>query len=376
MKRKLIMQRCVKLLCLVLCVVLLSGVCSALCSYYDYNVLKLAGFYAEPENTLDVVLLGASEVFTGFSSAYAYDLHGFTSYPYALDAAPASLHESQIREVLNHQNPKWIVLEINGFLYDAPELQTDSGSMRRYLNNIPLSWNRVRTTLELIPREDWYIYFFPLAKRHSNWKAIPEQGENIQDLLTIQFHGSLLKGNVTSVNPFDPLPMRDVANDYSTAPLEPLAEQYLISLLEYCKENQLDNILFVRFPHVIYNDTNYARFQRCNEAERIIEEYGFDFVNLERDHEGIGLDFAADFYNDDHLNLSGQRKVTEYLSQLLVDSYGITESSLTPKQREQWDAAAQYNQLFYEYCDECMQNEAFGAYYETSELIDILSARK
>lgn len=376
MKKKVFLLRCAKLLCLVLCVAMLSGMASTACAYYDYNVLKLAGFYAEPKNTLDVVFLGASDVFTGFSSAYAYDLYGFTSYPYALDASPSILHESQLREVLKHQEPKWIVVEINGFLYDDPQLQTDSGSLRRYLNNIPFSWNRVKTTLEVVPAEDWYIYFFPLAKRHSNWKNALDQGGNVMDLFAIRLTGSRLKGNVTSINTYEAPAMRDIAADHSIAPLEPMANAHLISFLEYCRENQLENVLFVRFPHIVSTEGSYERFQRCNEAERIVEEYGYDFVNMEREYEGIGLDFSKDFYNEDHLTVSGQKKLTEYFGRILTEEYGVTESDLTEKQRQSWEESAQLNRLFYEHCQERLENGEFGACYETRELVEMLKARK
>ena len=52
----------------------------------DHNKIRLDGFYMEEKNSLDVVLLGASEVYTAFSSSLAYDEYGFTSYPYAIEA--------------------------------------------------------------------------------------------------------------------------------------------------------------------------------------------------------------------------------------------------------------------------------------------------
>lgn len=375
MKKKAILLRCVKLLCLVLCVALLSGVAQDFCRYYDYNVTKLAGFYAEPENTLDVVFLGASEVFTGFSSTYAYDLYGFTSYPYCQDASSAALYISQLKEVLKHQNPEWIVMEINGALYEDPEMLTDSGGMRRYLNNIPFSWNKVQTITQLVPQEDWYFYFFPLAKNHSNWKNAGNQGQNIRDYYAIRRSGSLLKGNVLTVTDYKAPASRAVAGDLSTAPLEPQAEVCLRGFLEYCRDEGIDNILFVRFPHIIANDALYTRFQRGNRAGEIIQEYGYPFVNLERDNEEIGLDYSSDFYNEDHLDLSGQKKLTEYLGKLLKEEYGVEGRSLTEKQWDQWGRAADYGRAFYELCQEHTQNNVHGFFYETGELVEQLKDR-
>ena len=371
MKKKMI-TRGIKLLCLLLVVVLLSGLGMDLCRYYDYNVLKLAGFYAEPRNSLDVVLLGASEVFTDFSSGQAYDLYGFTSYPYALDAAPASLQESQLREIRNRQNPKYIVVEINAFLYDDPTQHTNSGSLRRYLNNIPLSINWAKTVWEVAPKEDRYFYFYPLAKDHSNWKTVAEQLPHVRDLYSIRMNGSLLKGNVTNLSTHDGPDHRSVSDDRTTAPLEPLAESYLLSFLSYCKEEGIDNVLFVRFPHVISTEESYVRFCRGNEAERIIREHGFDFINLERQFEDIGLDAHADFYNEDHLNIYGQQKLTAYFSRILAEEYGVMETVLKDGQYRAWDQAALYSRKFISYAQYRMEQNQRGALYENRELIETL----
>lgn len=372
MKKKTILLRCAKLLCLVLCVALLSGVAQDFCRYYDYNVTKLAGFYAEPEDTLDVVFLGASEVYTGFSSACAYDMYGFTSYPYCQDASSGALYESQLKEVLKHQNPQWIVVEINGVLYEDPEMLTDGGGLRRYLNNIPFSLNKVQTILELVPREDWYFYFFPLAKNHSNWKEAVNQGQWVRDYHAIKRSGSLLKGNVQTVTDYKAPASQNVAQDTSAAPLEPQAEQYLRAFLEYCRDNGIDNVLFVRFPHIIANDELYERFQRGNRAEEIVREYGYPFVNMERSSEAVGLDYSSDFYNEDHLDLSGQKKLTAYLGKLLTEEYGLKGRPLTDSQREKWELSAQYGRAFWELCESYTAEGKHGFFHETGELLETL----
>lgn len=377
MKKKRNMLRCLKLACLIVCVALLSWAANVLCKTYDYNSLKMEGFYAEPENSLDVVLMGASDVFTGYSAAYAYDLYGFTSYPYALDATPGSLYRSQLREILKHQDPKLILVEINGVLYDDPVLQTHDAGLLRYIHNIPFSWNKVRTVMELVPRENWYYYLFPLAKSHSDWKKIPDQLDQLQYHNWVSRNGSVLKGNVTMIHAFEAPAHRDVSQDMSTAPLEPESEKHLRAFLDFCREEGLDNVLFVRFPHIVGSDWNYNRFRQCNEAERIIvEEYGYPFVNLERDYAQIGLDYSQDFYNEDHVTVEGQKKLTQCLSRILVEEYGIGESQLTDVQRENWETAAEYYGLFYDYARSLPRTEEYVTLAEDRELMEILNARK
>ena len=42
--------------------------------------LHVRNFYREPENTIDVGLIGASEMYADYSAPLAYQEYGFTSY--------------------------------------------------------------------------------------------------------------------------------------------------------------------------------------------------------------------------------------------------------------------------------------------------------
>jgi hypothetical protein len=364
--------RIIKILCLLLCVALLSCVANDFCRYYDHNGSRVVGFYAEPENSLDVVLMGASEIFTGFSPGYAYGLYGFTSYSYAMDAMSCVFYESQLKEILKHQDPELIVIEINGVLYDDPAVHTDNANLLRYLHNIPFSWNKIQSIYELVPEGDRYYYFFPLAKYHGNWKEVLDQGGKMKDHYEFYRNGTKLKGNTTIITPFVEHSSRDVSQDRGTAPLEEKSEAYLRSFLEFCREQGLDNVVFARFPHAISTDRNYDRFQRGNRAQEIIEEYGYPVVNLERDAETFGIDFSRDFYNTDHLNLYGQKKLTEHFGKILVEEYAVSGGWLDEEQRRGWEEAARYTDLFYAYGFECMENGVYDLLYETRDLIRIL----
>ena len=64
------------------------------------------------------------------------------------------------------------------------------------------------------------------------------------------------------------------------------------------------------------------------------------------------LMFSADFYDIDHMNVSGQKKLTEYLGRILVEDYSMEGNVRDPDVQDAWDTTAAYNRLFYQYCDE------------------------
>ena len=78
----------------------------------------------------------------------------------------------------------------------------------------------------------------------------------------------------------------------------------------------------------------------------IVEERGYEFLNMNAYYEEIGLDFSADFSDyGGHVNAVGAQKCTAFLSRYIVDRYGI-EDRRGEEGRESWDESwdASYRQ--------------------------------
>ena len=78
-------------------------------------------FYLEPKDSIDVMILGASETFTDYCAPLAWQQAGLTSYPLAVSAAQGTIYPSMLREAAKRQSPGVYVVEVNGFLYTAAE---------------------------------------------------------------------------------------------------------------------------------------------------------------------------------------------------------------------------------------------------------------
>ena len=152
-----------------------------------------------------------------------------------------------------------------------------------------------------------------------------------------------------------------LARNDKTLSLLPEYEAKLRDLLEYCKEQELD-VLFIRTPHMVDKST-YGRFKRANVVGKIIREYGFDYVNFERDSTTLAYT-ESDYYNIDHLNFYGSAKFTEYLGSILTEKYGVKKSELSEKQKKNWDTAAEYYHKLYDYADKYTNTE----YKETGHI--------
>lgn len=355
MKAKLYITRSIKLLAFALAVISTTYLLQTfLLKRIDNNTMRMEAFYLEEKGTIDVALIGASDVYAGYSAPYAYEKYGYTSYPYATQSSPANIVLPQIKEVIKYQDPKMIVVEINAFLYKDNELPSEA-SQRMFADNVPHDeiWRDYLD--DAIPKDKQIEYYLPIVKYHSSWNEYPWKLKYLKAELGLKQAGySLFRGYKTVANEFHPTVKvynDQLADDDSTYPLGVNGERYLRQTLEYLKENNITNVVFMRFPHIVRKDA-YSRFRRCNEAGNIIQSYGYDFVNLERYGEQEGFVVNEDFYNWDHLNVYGTEKLTDYVADMLLNKYHLTAAELTDSQIAEWDDSVNYYHMIFNYSQE------------------------
>ncbi len=312
-------------------------------AFVGQNSERVRGYYLEEENSLDVVFMGASDVNTAFAPPLACEKFGFTSYLYAFDANPGSLYKYQLKEILSTQDPQAIVIEINGFLY-AGDYQSSEARLRLFIENIPFSLNK----LEAIYRydvENKIEYVFPLIKYHGDWLKEDKLLETYRWRTAQGSRPTLWKGVTacTLTRPFDPSVLK------SPDPADPekssIAEDHLIDLLEFCKKEGLTNVIFTRFPH----RNHMAHSLRVARIEQILAEYGYPLLNLEMCMDEIGLDLNTDFYDDEHLNIYGQEKLTEYLGSYLANEVLDAPIKQSEANAKHWDECMDAYKLFNAY---------------------------
>ena len=93
-------KRIVKLCCFGLVFLLFLGGVSAFLQVNSFpDGLRIKGFYLEPENSLDMVTIGASETYTAIAPGMLWDEYGFTSYDFSTAGSPIAIVTSQVKEV-------------------------------------------------------------------------------------------------------------------------------------------------------------------------------------------------------------------------------------------------------------------------------------
>ena len=116
----------------------------------------------------------------------------------------------------------------------------------------------------------------------------------------------------------------------------------------------------------------YERFERSNTIGDIVNEYGYDYLNLERDIAQTGIQDDKHFYNLDHLNVYGQKLFTEYLTDYFSKQYGVKPRELSGSQKAEWDECADYYSAYFNYSDSLIKKGETRELSEDNELIETL----
>ena len=323
----------------------------------DEDQRRIEGFYMEKPDSLDVVFLGSSEVFADFSAAQAYQEFGFTSYPYATNANPVTLWKYELKEIIDRQHPKLIVVETNGALYGKKRLFRET-SLRRIVDNMPESPTR-KSMISDMGKDERLSYYLPMLKYHNVWENPQLMIAGTVNTLSLHLRGNAyLKGIKTNTIQIKGNELYDIHSDVGGRDLSDAADEALRDFLEYCRQEKIENIVFARFPHrVTQAEESCDRFLRNKTAAKIIKSYGFDYVDLDMCEDEIGLDMADDFYNDEHLNVHGMKKMTSWFGRYLIDHYAVKPQTQSDENALSWGRSVAYTEAFYDYYDELIKGD-------------------
>lgn len=334
--------------------------------------IRVKNFYLQKKNSLDVVLIGASTSYTDFSSPVAWEEYGFTSYSLGTPSAPMGLAKSMLQEVRKNQEPKIIAIDINGILYNDKEESRDS-FIRVWLDNMPYNKTRLSAINELVPESDRMSYYIPLIKYHTNIARLDQcVKETKREIKAILDPRNL---SVTSMAArAEIVPQKDVIdiNDYQKRiPLYDKSGNRLKELLDYCKSNNLNNVVFTNMPR-FYSKKMLDQRARLNTAKDLIESYGYKIYDLDYNVEEIGLDKEMDFYNANHVNIYGQIKITRYLSERFTNDFNL-KKDYDQRTIKQWDEEYKSFMKVYEWADNKMKLHAKNGKYNYKNIDDIIN---
>lgn len=289
-----------------------------------YSKDVMAGFYDLPEDSLDVVFAGSSHMLNGVLPLNLWKDFGIRAYNIGQHGQRLNMTYYYIKEAIEKQAPQAVVVD----LYYAMEAQTnnDIANLHKSIDNLALGKNKLAAIKNAVPSEYWWEVFYNAYLYHSRWDELEEEDFTYltKDPLSVTGGTEMRWGNVEFEQPH-------VIESGTTAVLEEDTIYWLNQIIELGKDTDT-TIIFTVLPYIA-SDEAQAKY---NEAGRLIEQAGGNFVNFMYLVDEIGLECSTDMYDSEHLNPYGAKKVTEYLGWYLSSVQGF------PDQRENHDVDREY----------------------------------
>lgn len=341
---------------------------------WDENDIRMQNFHNEPSNSLDVVVVGASDVFTAISAGRIYEeTGGMRTYPYAVDQCPSTMWKLMVEDIRRTQPNALIVLDVYGVGYEEQDL-TNGAPMHHVMDGIPFKFIEKYNIVNSMTRErdlqQKFAFVFPYAKYHSDFSNYKTR---ISTFLELAKGGpSPMKGMFTKTTACDGGKHFNIKGEQVTLKkYKPnnLALDSFNEFLDYCDEEDV-NIIFTRFPSILEDveDNFYLKANcRVNYVAEIIVNRGYEFINFQQEFDEIGLKETEDFYNSGHVNYKGQRKFSTYFARIIKEYVDIEKNS-----SDEWDEAIRCYHAYYQYCENLAQKGVNDTIKDTPEQVKFL----
>ena len=275
---------------------------------YDQNA---HAFYAEPENTLDVVFMGNSEAYSAFSPLELWHEYGMTSFVCAKGASSMAEIEYNLTEFLKTQKPKVVVLETD--VVFAPY-----------------------TTKKLFDKnfQDEVETEIPIIRYHNRWKYTgPKQWFSPIDYSWKSPSKGQMIISVSEPYESEKLDLPDGAGkDYLNGRINPITKYYVNRIKSICEENGISLIL-VSVPNTLTGSKK--NYQALN---KYAEQIKVPLLDLQKEEASVGLDWTKDTRDGGvHLNTRGARKVSLFVGERIKKNYDIPDRRGSDTLSDLWD---------------------------------------
>lgn len=251
------------------------------------------GFYGEAVNSLDVVAIGNSDLYSAFSPMEVWEKYGISAYACGEIKQQVNQAVYLLKEVLTCQKPKVVILEVDSLFQES--LSVHAASM-------------FKAAMQ---------YVFPVIEHHDRWKSLSlkELMGGEQRVWHDPAKGYYFSGDTVPYKGGDY--MQDTKKG---AAIDSLTAFYLDDFISICKEKDIE-VLFVEMPSA--NSWNQERHQAVAEYAG---QHDVTFIDFNTNMEKTGFNWMTDSRDGgNHLNHRGARKISGWLGSYLSTHYGLSD---------------------------------------------------
>ena len=262
-------------------------------------------------DSIDTIFIGSSHQFCSIDTDLLYDEYGIESFMLGTSAQTIPLSYYAVMEAIEFQHPERIVLEMLYASYD--KITVDDDFSHCFFNGMPASKAKREGIKDLIDKDRRIYFYLPIGYYHTRWKEL-----NVKDfkISSVSDRGNV---NYEFVAVNDEIPVIDQSQKEA---MPQAIEKYMDMMIELCRKNDVELILYTAPFNTPYSD-NQDELKDLYEKQRIfnyISDYagkkGIEYHNLFHEIDNIELDNSCDWMDRQHLNCSGQAKLTRYMADM------------------------------------------------------------
>lgn len=270
------------------------------------GILTMQSLYAQPKNSIDVLLVGNSHSGINIDTATLYDEYGIAAYNLWGGVQPLWNSYYNILEALKTQHPKLIVLEVMAATsdYEYSEEQTqikNTAGMR-------LSANKLNAVAASAPEDRRLNLLLGFPLYHGRFDELTAEdfkhfpwSEGLEN-----FKGSTLR---YGVGRYEHVGVDEITE---LSPIMDKELDYLTRIIALCKSEDIP-LLLLKTPSVERTATQ----PYLNSVAVLAEENDLEFINMNLMDAELDIT-EADWSLDAHLNADGARKISRWLGEYFV----------------------------------------------------------
>ena len=291
---------------------------------------KVEGIKNEEKDSIDVMYFGSSHMYTSINPVIVWEERGIPSYILATQKQPFWISYYYMKEALKYQKPKVVVLDI--YRSDFLEEYEEESVNRSAIDLLDFSYNKAQMIEASVPKEERVSYYVNLIKYHGRWKELTQEDFD-WSYLTKQ---DPLKGYVC-LYPTTPIYKRQNLEGISEiTSMSDKTKEYLMKIIDLSRKEDF-KLVFYKAP------SNATKQQKTyyNAVEAIAKENNIHFIDYNMLYEEIGIDLNEDFYDFNHVNLLGAKKVSKHFSNYLAEEFNLPDKRNETSYKDTWNQAMQ-----------------------------------
>ncbi|MCI5773548.1 MAG: hypothetical protein MR210_03195 [Erysipelotrichaceae bacterium] len=280
----------------------------------DNTKEKVDGFYALKDNSIDVLGIGTSHLYSALNPGVFAYYTGLSSYDFAGQCQPMEVTYHYLVEALKTQDPQLVVLDIFALSHEATACQVP-GAYRTSIQDLKASTNKLEAYKNMFDHTVMENFFD--VSLYANRLPYLDFA-NAQDIFEHQ------KNDYFGYTPV--LPYSDIiwdreafVADSSVEPPERRLQAFL-KIVALCQSEEIP-LLVIKTPYYIsQEDANIYRYIWDYCEQNAINYIDFNYLSDELNYQ---YELDGDLW---HATVPGSYKITAYLAQFITNNYQLEPS--------------------------------------------------